>query len=209
VKRTRATRASAATVENRTEGPTSRGRATKTAAEAKPEAKPARRSSSRVKSSTIDDSKSDELATKKGGTKRSSKEAVETKATHSVKRAKTEAAAKQPKAKSAPSKPTRRSTRISRDKSSDKPFVVAEVPIVQAPPQHLIPADFGLTRDDSAEKDFTYGIAYYDEKDRDDTLLCKDYVTDMFQNMFEAEVSDLFVVLTAIQNSVLLAVDTV
>lgn len=214
MKRTKTTRASAAVVENRTEGAkTGRVRTTKSVEEAK---QPTRRSSSRIKTSTADVSKSDKLANKNGGAKRSSKEAVETKTTRSVKRAKTEAApAIKPKAKPEDSdnkkqllleqtkpkpkkpsskssaKPTRRSTRNSSDNSSSKPFVVPEVPIVQAPPRHLIPVDFGLTRDDSTEQDFTHGIAYYDVKGRDDTLLCKDYVTDMFQNMYEAEVSNL------------------
>ena len=146
-----------------------------------------RRSSSRIRKSLTADSKSetDNLALKsKGGTKRTSKGAVEPKATSSrcVKRAKTETSQS---IKKAPC----RSNRISNDAKS-KPFVVKEVPIVQAHPQFNIPPDFGLTRKDlDSGQNFTHGIAYYDAPDRANTLLCKDYVTDMFQHMYDAEVS--------------------
>ena len=54
----------------------------------------------------------------------------------------------------------------------------------------MIPFGFGLSKDEDYDKeeDFTHGIAYYDAAERSDPLLCKDYITDMFQNMYEAEV---------------------
>lgn len=63
-----------------------------------------------------------------------------------------------------------------------------ETPIIQAnSPRLFVPSGFCLSRDSDGE-DFTNGIAHYDVVGRDDPLLCKDYVTDMFQNIYEAEV---------------------
>ena len=57
----------------------------------------------------------------------------------------------------------------------------------------VVPQDFGLQRDSFEESghNFTYGIAHYDAeaKEREDPLRCKDYVTDMFQHLYHAEVS--------------------
>jgi hypothetical protein len=61
------------------------------------------------------------------------------------------------------------------------------VPIIQRPSNGLVPEGFGMVRDGLSRRDFTYGIAYYDEKGREDILECKDYVTDIFQNMCRGE----------------------
>jgi hypothetical protein len=157
----------------------------------KPSSKP-RRSSSRLRElSTTDDSKSDKPASKvQRGKKRISEDGETKTSTRSAKRSKVEeVSAKPTKSKAAvTTKVPRRSNRNSREPKS-KPFVVKEVPIIEARlPQFTVPLDFGLKRDYSGGEDFTHGIAYYDAAKRDDPLLCKDYVTDMFQNMYEAEV---------------------
>ena len=51
----------------------------------------------------------------------------------------------------------------------------------------LVPQEFCLCS--FKEKNFTYGIPYYDAAEGSDPLLCKDYVTDMFQWFFHAKVS--------------------
>ncbi|KAL3765188.1 hypothetical protein ACHAWU_010379 [Discostella pseudostelligera] len=64
---------------------------------------------------------------------------------------------------------------------------VEEVAIIPAGDNRVVPQDFGLQRSSFKCDNFTYGIAYYDESERSDPLLCKDYVTDMFQQLYHAE----------------------
>jgi hypothetical protein len=64
-----------------------------------------------------------------------------------------------------------------------------EVAIIPAGDNRVVPQDFGLERSSFKRDNFTYGIAYYDATERSDPLLCKDYVTDMFQQLYYAEVS--------------------
>lgn len=64
-----------------------------------------------------------------------------------------------------------------------------EVAIISADDNRVVPNDFGLQRTSFKRDNFTYGIAYYDASGRSDPLLCKDYVTDMFQQLYHAEVS--------------------
>lgn len=66
---------------------------------------------------------------------------------------------------------------------------VEEVAIIPAGDNRVVPQDFGLQRSSFKCDNFTYGIAYYDESERSDPLLCKDYVTDMFQQLYHAEVN--------------------
>ena len=62
------------------------------------------------------------------------------------------------------------------------------VEILPAGEDQVVPRDFGLTRPSFDGLDFTYGIAHYDATDREDMLQCKDYVTDIFQHLYHAEV---------------------
>ena len=63
------------------------------------------------------------------------------------------------------------------------------VDIIPATDNRIIPHDFGLKRESFNGENFTYGIAHYDADQRDNSLLCKGYVTDMFQQLYRAEVS--------------------
>jgi len=65
-----------------------------------------------------------------------------------------------------------------------------EIEIIHAVDNRLVPHDFGLKRSSSRGDNFTYGIAYYDAIERSDPFLCKDYVTDLFQRLYHAEVSN-------------------
>lgn len=86
---------------------------------------------------------------------------------------------------------TRRATRsrsaASRRGARRKPPGAA-VEIVKADGDRVVPPNFGLTRDSFDGKNFTYGIAHYDASERSDPLRCRDYVTDMFQHLYQAEV---------------------
>lgn len=64
-----------------------------------------------------------------------------------------------------------------------------EIAIIPAGDNRVVPQDFGLKRSSFKRDNFTYGIAYYDASERSNPLLCKDYVTDMFQQLYHAEVS--------------------
>jgi hypothetical protein len=64
---------------------------------------------------------------------------------------------------------------------------VEEIPIISHP-DFIVPPDFRLQRASFDGQNFTHGIAHYDARERSDPLLCKDYVTDMFQHFFLAEV---------------------
>lgn len=60
--------------------------------------------------------------------------------------------------------------------------------IVPAEDNRVVPLDFGLKRTSFDGQNFTYGIAHYDASERSDPLQFKDYVTDMFQQLYHAEV---------------------
>ena len=89
---------------------------------------------------------------------------------------------------------TRRITRSrsapSRRKSSIPRGIVVD--IIPAGDNRVVPQDFGLERSSFNGQNFTHGIAHYDASERTDPLLCKDYVADMFQHLYEAEVSSRF-----------------
>lgn len=72
-----------------------------------------------------------------------------------------------------------------------------EIPIIHAGDNRVVPQDFGLIRSSFKRDNFTYGIAYYDASERLDPLLCKNYVTDMFQQLYHAEVSRIGVITCA------------
>jgi hypothetical protein len=86
---------------------------------------------------------------------------------------------------------TRRITRSrsapSRRKSSVSRGVIVD--IIPAGNNRVVPQNFGLERSSFNGHNFTHGIAHYDASERTDPLLCKDYVTDMFQQIYHAEVS--------------------
>lgn len=52
----------------------------------------------------------------------------------------------------------------------------------------VVPPNFALKRDKLAVHEFSHGIPYFDWNGRNDILQCKDYVTDIYQQMFENEV---------------------
>ncbi len=84
------------------------------------------------------------------------------------------------------------SSALSRGKNATKKStkrLAEEVAIISADHNRVVPQDFGLQRTSFKRDNFTYGIAYYDASGRSDPLLCKDYVTDMFQQLYHAEVS--------------------
>ena len=72
--------------------------------------------------------------------------------------------------------------------SKKKPMRPVVVDIIPATDNRIIPHDFGLKRESFNGENFTYGIAHYDADQRDNSLLCKGYVTDMFQQLYRAEV---------------------
>ncbi len=86
---------------------------------------------------------------------------------------------------------TRSRSAPSRRKSSIPRGIVVD--IIPAGDNRVVPQDFGLERSSFNGQNFTHGIAYYDASERTDPLLCKDYVTDMFQHLYQAEVSSRFV----------------
>jgi len=106
-----------------------------------------------------------------------------------AKRAKKEAADEQPVVKR---RSTRSQPRVS-GKGANKTAGMRQVDtvdIVSAGANRIVPQDFGLAResfDGCNPCNFTSGIAHYDAPERSDTLRCKDYVTDMFQNIYHAE----------------------
>lgn len=75
----------------------------------------------------------------------------------------------------------------SNNKKVMRPFRAVE--IVQPPTDNrIIPHDFGLKRDSFNGQNFTYGIAHYDAAKKSDPQLCSGLVTDLFQQLFHAEV---------------------
>lgn len=72
--------------------------------------------------------------------------------------------------------------------SKKKPMRPVVVDIIPATDNRIIPHDFGLKRESFNGENFTYGIAHYDADQRDNSLLCKGYVTDIFQQLYRAEV---------------------
>ena len=56
--------------------------------------------------------------------------------------------------------------------------------------KYLVHPDFRLQRLSFKDKKFTYGVAKHDRKYERDTLKAIPYVTDMFQHLYESEVSD-------------------
>lgn len=57
----------------------------------------------------------------------------------------------------------------------------------------LITADHGLQRIPFSTRQFTHGVAVYDEENKDDILHVPTYVTDIYQRLFNAEVRTLIV----------------
>lgn len=82
---------------------------------------------------------------------------------------------------------TRSQSAPSRKKNSILRATIIDV--IPADVDHVVPEDFGLERSSFDRHNFTHGIAHYDESERCNPLLCKDYVTDMFQQLYHAEVS--------------------
>lgn len=82
---------------------------------------------------------------------------------------------------------TRSQSAPSRKKNSILRATVIDV--ISADVDHVVPEDFGLERSSFDGHNFTHGIAHYDASERSNPLLCKDYVTDMFQQLYHAEVS--------------------
>lgn len=95
---------------------------------------------------------------------------------------------------SAPSRRSTRSSTSSQKKITSKPVAkaveVKEIPIIRDS-RYIVPLEFRLQRasfDADASMNYTHGIAHYDVDGRDNPLLCKDYVTDMFQHLYHHEV---------------------
>jgi len=84
------------------------------------------------------------------------------------------------------SRPVGSSSRRNTNKSTDGRGVVSDV-VHATDENRIVPLDFRLKRDSFDGRNFTYGIAHYDEAERSDPLRCKDYVTDMFQHLYQAE----------------------
>ena len=167
----------------------------KSTATAAAQAKRPSRSKSRTSSTTGDESKNNKPAAEKGGAKKRVSEDNSQAATRSSKRCKHQIASETEVI--VPRRSSRaRSSRDGSKKDSQKSkatkksqtFVVQETPII-SDPNYIVPPEFRLQRDTFDGQNFTHGIAHYDASERDDPLLCKDYVTDMFQHMYVAEVS--------------------
>ena len=62
------------------------------------------------------------------------------------------------------------------------------IAIVLANNTHVVPQGFSLKQSSFKGKNYTHGIAYYDAPEQEDPRLCKDYVTDIFQQFYHAEV---------------------
>lgn len=86
---------------------------------------------------------------------------------------------------------SRRVTRSQSEPSRKKSSILraTTVDVIRADVDHVVPKDFALERSSFNGHNFTHGIAHYDASERMDPLLCKDYVTDMFQQLYHAEVS--------------------
>ena len=75
----------------------------------------------------------------------------------------------------------------SNNKKSMRPFRAVEI-VKPSTDNRIIPHDFGLKRDSFNGQNFTYGIAHYDAAKKSDPQLCSGLVTDLFQQLFHAEV---------------------
>lgn len=135
-----------------------------------------------------------EIANKKGGVKRSSSARNNPKPSGGAsKKAKT-LETKASKAKTAIKQKNTRSrsrsvvSRVNAKKKSTERQRDIVVNVIPAESNCVVPQDFGLKRDSFNGQNFTYGIAHYDASERSNPLRCKDYVTDMFQYYFDAEV---------------------
>ncbi|KAL3822495.1 hypothetical protein ACHAXA_002513 [Cyclostephanos tholiformis] len=84
---------------------------------------------------------------------------------------------------------SRRVTRSQSEPSRKKSSILraTTVDVIRADVDHVVPKDFALERSSFNGHNFTHGIAHYDASERMDPLLCKDYVTDMFQQLYHAE----------------------
>lgn len=54
--------------------------------------------------------------------------------------------------------------------------------------KHIVPLDFRLHRESFDGKNFTDGIAHYDAARRSDPQKVTEYITDLFQHLYKAEV---------------------
>jgi hypothetical protein len=54
---------------------------------------------------------------------------------------------------------------------------------------HIVPLDFRLQRESFDGANFTNGIAHYDAARRSDPQKVAEYITDLFQHLYKAEVS--------------------
>lgn len=75
----------------------------------------------------------------------------------------------------------------SNNKKSMRPYRAVEI-VQPSTDNRIIPHDFGLKRDSFNGQNFTYGIAHYDAAKKSDPQLCSGLVTDLFQQLFHAEV---------------------
>ena len=75
----------------------------------------------------------------------------------------------------------------SNNKKSMRPFRAVEI-VQPSTDNRIIPHDFGLKRDSFNGQNFTYGIAHYDAAKKSDPQLCSGLVTDLYQQLFHAEV---------------------
>lgn len=87
------------------------------------------------------------------------------------------------------SRASRRSA-ISEEAATRKP---EELKIVTpSDDKHIVPLDFRLHRESFDGKNFTDGIAHYDAARRSDPQNVTEYITDLFQHLYKAEVRYLF-----------------
>jgi len=121
---------------------------------------------------------------KKGGVKRSSSDGNNSKQGGRISKRAKKSDTAAVKDEPVTSRRTTRSRSQSRAKKERREVVVD---IVSAGENRVVPQDFGLKRDSFNGHNFTYGIAHYDAPERSDTLQCKDYVTDMFQHIYQSE----------------------
>lgn len=62
------------------------------------------------------------------------------------------------------------------------------VKIITGDDEHIVPMDFRLKRESFDGANFTQGIAHYDAAKRSDPQKVAEYVTDLFQHLYKAEV---------------------
>lgn len=85
---------------------------------------------------------------------------------------------------------SRRRSEIVKEVESRK---AAEVKII-TDPKYIVPRDFRLHRESFDGTNFTEGIAHYDAARRADPQNVTEYITDLFQHLYKAEVRFLFVI---------------